>query len=472
MKLTARDKKLLMGLGIFIFIVLFVKFLLLPKLDNITTLNADINTLNNTYATNLVYKTKTESIDSNIKIISEKLADLREIYPPSINSDELLIIMKELVYDSKLEVTSMLFERAKPTNLQSPGTETNATKAQGDIQTNAASSAAENGLQAQQQKDVNNTINNSLANGTTSNILNYLYLWGLKSQQDTNNADAIVIPDGKGYSVNVKIDAQGTNEEIKSFLSSLGELNNRAYCKTSSIAEQSNGQKDASERKLKFLAEIEFYGIMDKGAGEYYMLPDGKWMPIAASGKNNIFEPYSGYTQSVAVDNLTENSSITPEGNTKNKNDIESTGLGIYDFSAVAAPFGGGLAPSVALVCKNPEDKMVYANPVVYGDNKGIENAELFIEVKGGRYYCKFKTDHESYPNKEYSQTFEFIPSGKDLKFVIISSPRSNAEDKAGINISIINNTNKKLIYEIRYEDEKLPRVKIDKTVGSVSVKK
>lgn len=469
MNLTARDKKLLIALGIIVLLVVFIKFLFLPKLNDITTLNADIDTLNNTYAMNMVYKNKAEGIDSDIKILSEKLKDLRAIYPPSINADELLIIFRDIINESELEVTSITFETAKPTNLQpAEKAEAGTTKAEGGTKTNAAAGDAEKQLQEQQQKELNSTINKSLTNGTTSDILNYFYLWGLKSQQAEGNTESVVIPDGKGYSISVKIDAQGTNEQIKAFFSSLSKLKNRAYCKTASIIELSKTQGDASDQKLKLSAEVVLYGIMDKGAGEYYLLPDGKWMPEPAAGKTDIFKAYSGYRVSENGNSgnieATESSNITQD---ENPSDIAE--LGSYDFSVVASAFGGGLAPSVSVYCKNPESSVTYSNPVVYGDNKGTENAEIFIEEKAGKYYCKFRTDHEAYPDKQYNQTFEFVPVGKDLRLVILSSQRGGVEDLAGVNLSIINNTNKNLTYIVKYDDKASPRVKIGKTVGSVN---
>ncbi|HEY5583135.1 MAG TPA: hypothetical protein VIK78_01420 [Ruminiclostridium sp.] len=461
MKFTPRDKKLLIALGIIIFLAVLFKFLFLPKLTNISTLKTDIDTLNSTYATNMAYKAKSENIDSDIKILSKKLVDLRAIYPPSINCDELLIIMRDLTNASKLDITSMTFDGSKPTNLLAlENTDAKATTTT-PAPDAAVASVVGNQALAQPQVDIN-----ALNNGSTADIMNYFYLWGLKSLQDPSSTEAVVIPDGKGYSASVKIDAQGTNEQVKSFLTSLSKLANRAYCKNASIVELSNGQSDAAKQMLKFTAEIEFYGIMDKGAGEYYLLPNGKWMPVAAAGKSNLFEPYSGYTAS-SSSNSESATNLIPKQNENTANNVE---LGNYDFSMVASAFGGGLAPSVSVACKNPESNVTYANPVVYGDNKGIENTELFIEEKAGKYYCKFKTDHESYPDKQYKETFEFVPVGKDLRLVILSSQRSGEEDKAGVNFNIINNTNKNLKYEIKYEDAKAPRVKIGKTVGSVSI--
>lgn len=445
MNLTKRDRKLLTGLGIFIVVVVFVKFLFLPKIASISTLKSEIATLNNTYTMNLTYKAKNANMDSDIKILSEKLKTLRATYPPSINTDELLILLRDIIKDSKIKVASLTFDKPTALALQAEPTAANA---------DASQSASNN---APQLPDVNNLTN--------TNIMNYFYLWGLQGQMNSyfSNAD-ITVPDGKSYSVSVKLDASGTNTEIKEFLSALSKLNNRAYCKKINISADVNSeQEEDSDTKLKVTAEIEFLGIMDKGAGEYYLLKNGKWSPMNSTNKTDIFKPYEGYNADFEDIDMS-----SQEASTAGKTD-EAANLNDYDFSVVAAPYGGGLAPSVSISCYKPESSLIYTSPVVYGDNKEYENAELFIEQKeDGRYYCKFKTDHDAYPDKQYSQTFPFIPSGKDLKVLIYAILRKSDNDKAGINLTIINNSDKTLYYEIKNDDSSKPRVKIVKTTGSV----
>ncbi len=454
MNLTQRDKKLLIGLGVFIFVVVFIKFLLFPKFNNISTLKTDIDSLKNTYNVNLTYKAKTESLDSEIKILSQKLTTLRATYPPSINSDELLIILKKLISDSKLEVNSLSFEKAMPIG--------------GYNEVKAVPAASENGAVQtaadQKQAEVSNSTGVMTANPISS-IQNYFYLWGLLSQQTENEKDEIIIPDGKGYSVGVKLEAKGTNEEIKTFFKGLYKLSNKAICKNISISQLKEKDSDSQDNELKLSAEISFLGIMDKGAGEYLLLKDGYWSPLEGVGKTNIFEEYSGYERDYSEEEF-NNTVISTEEDSDTENIAE------YDFAVTAGAYGGGLAPSVSISCTQPQQKGLYTNPVVYGDSKTFENAELFIEQKSGRYYCKFKTDHEAYPDKQYSTTFEFIPVGKELRLFILSSARKNVEDLAGVNLSIINNTNRKLIYVIRDDDKSAPRVKIDKTTGSVENEK
>lgn len=504
MKITARDKKLLIGLGIFIFVIVFVKFLFLPKLNSINKLNEEIDTLNNTYATNQLHKSKINDIDSDIKILYERLKNVRSVYPPKIDISELIMTMQKINTLAELEITSMTFEDCKPVTYggrsDTASTTTTANTTGSASTTGAADSTGTPASDTTTSTDAANTQSGTQTTATAgtqqitdagniinSKILKYLYLWGLKpvpsvssdantnansnGTSDTNSKEKV--PDGKGYYVTVKIEATGTNDQIKKYLTSISELGTKAYCKTTSIVPVSGQIMEEDEvKKLKFTAEIAFYGIMDQAAGGYYMIPSGDWIPKApANEKTDLFKLYKGYYSSPGSANSLGDLTGGSAASNGDKSDAskEETDVGSYDFAVVASAFGGGLAPSVSVSCKNPGEDSSFSRPVVYGDNKGIENVEIFIEQKNGKYYCKFKTDHEAYPNDKYTQTFEFIPEGNELRLVILSSARMSENDKAGVKIDIINNSSKNLTYTVMYDDTKSPRVKIDKTVGSVN---
>lgn len=454
MKLTERDKKLLIGLGIFIFVVVFAKFIFMPKIADIKVLNQEIEQLNNTYAVNATYKAKAENIDSDIKVLSAKLTDLRSVYPPQIDISELIVTIKNLSKVSKFEFNTIGFDNYKAVDNKEENSDSQAETSSGTETKNNTSNDSNNKLDAQSEA-------NSLA---IAKIEKYFYLWGLKSQSK-NNDDKINVADGKSYSITVKVEGEGTNEQFKAFLTSLNKLGTKAYCNSISITGAASGKSEDTNNKLKLSATITFYGILDRATGGYYLLPDGKWSPIApADNKTNLFKEYSGFNTISSAGSSSGTSDTSIDGN---KNDDESNS-NECDFAVVASAYGGGYAPSVSISCQNPEPNSTLSRPVVYGDSKGIENAEIFIEEKDGRLFCKFKTDYESYPDTEYSKTFEFIPNDKDLKLIILSSKRFSDDDKAGVNLNIINNTKRTFKYVIKYDDEKSPRVKIGKTVGSV----
>ena len=460
MSLTSRDKKLLILLAIVIFLALYIKFLLMPKINSIGEINSQINTLNDTYSVNLTYKNMVNSIESDVKIITQRLNDLRKIYPPNINSEELLVLIKRISDKAGIEVSAINFEPIKVAEMSSSDTPA----ATEQLQTSMPAADVGNQLVAQQSQKVTDALEGKIAY--------YFNMLGLVPAKQSSGA-AIVVPDGAGYCVSVRIVATGTNNQIKKFYDELNKLDNKAYCKEANIEYGGSGLQtdnldkplDAVNFELKLSTTIEFYGIMDSGAGEYYMLPNGKWIPYPAYGTTNIFQPSTefmdGIIDGTAQSKLTNGSSAT--NTTTSAASYEN-----YDFAIVTSSFGGGFTPSVSISCKNVVDRQKYQNPIAYGDNKGVENVELFIEQKNGKFYCKFKTDHESYPDKQYNEVMEFTPNGSELVLSIISADRINKEDTSGVNVNITNNTKLKLVYKVINDNSQSPRVKIGKTVGDV----
>ncbi len=458
MNLTPRDKRLLILLVSVIFLVVYIKFLLLPKVDNINELKTQISDFNTTYAVNMNYKNMVNSIDSEIKIITQRLSDLRNKYPPNIDCDELLVLIKDVSDESGIKLSSLSFS---PIQVVKVNTVTGAS-IQGQLQTTMSAIDSSNQLTESQEQQ-----NQQPQNEMERKIANYYSVLGLVPTK--NSTGSSIVPNGTGYFVPVKLNATGSNSEIKKFFDLLNNLGNKAYLKdvdiqygSGELNEYVDKQLEEIDLKLKLTATIEFYGIMDSGAGEYYLLPNGKWFPSPASGTTNIFQPSLEFMDKIISGNFDE-SQKTNESNMPSTNaELE------YDFSIVASQFGDGFAPSVSVSSKNVVNKQKYQNPIAYGDSKNVENVELFIEQKNGKFYCKFKTDHESYPDDQYKELMEFTPNGRELVLVIIASDRISKEDTAGVNISIVNNTKLKLIYKVINDNNENPRVKIGKTVGDV----
>ncbi len=456
MNLSQRDKKLLILLAIVAFLAIYIKFLFLPKLDSINDLNSQITTLDDAYSVNMNYKAMVNSIDSEIKIITQRLNDLRQIYPPNINCEELLVLIKQVSDDSGINLSSISFTPIQVAKFDND----TGTPSEGQLQTSMPASDLGNQLVEQKSQQVTNTIEDKIAY--------YFNMLGLVPEKNSTGA-AIAIPDGTGYCVAVKLRATGTNSQIKKFFDLLNKLDNKAYCKdvdiqygAGEITENIGKPLDKLDIKLNLTASIEFYGIMDSGAGEYYLLPNGKWFPSPASGTTNIFQPSLEYIIGIATGKYNQSGRVNQSNNSSTNTDLK------YDFSIVSSSFGGGYPPSVSISCNTVVDKQKYQNPIAYGDNEGVEDVELFIEQKNGKFYCKFKTNHESYPDKQYNELMEFIPNDREIVLTIVSAERASKEDTAGVNVSIINNTKLKLKYKVINDNSENPRVKIGKTVGDV----
>ena len=117
--------------------------------------------------------------------------------------------------------------------------------------------------------------------------------------------------------------------------------------------------------------------------------------------------------------------------------------------------------PTVMLALLNPNEELENT-PQVYGDNPKDEQVRIDVTEREGRYFAKFRTEKEIFPDEEYEKEVEFTPKGDDLLLYIVSRNRESEEDGAGVRITINNNTSKKFVVRVLDDDKDNPRVKID----------
>ena len=95
----------------------------------------------------------------------------------------------------------------------------------------------------------------------------------------------------------------------------------------------------------------------------------------------------------------------------------------------------------------------------IYGDNTGNENATIEIQGSNGHYQYRSKTQSISFP-LDYSFS-QFEPkTNSDLFIKIYSDPRLDNNDKSGINLTIINKSDREVQVLSYNDDASRPRVK------------
>lgn len=108
----------------------------------------------------------------------------------------------------------------------------------------------------------------------------------------------------------------------------------------------------------------------------------------------------------------------------------------------------------------------------VYDDKNDITEAELQVTEKEGVFYYKYRAGNSSMPINGSSEGTKFIPNGEDIVFKIFSEARLGTDDKAGIKLKVINNTNKNVNVVIDGDDANNPRVDVSSEGGTVNIKK
>jgi type IV pilus assembly protein PilO len=136
------------------------------------------------------------------------------------------------------------------------------------------------------------------------------------------------------------------------------------------------------------------------------------------------------------------------------------------DFAITLRPISSDV-PTVLVGKVNDKGAGVY----VYADNPNFENVEVQILESGGKLYYRYKTTSDNYP-ANYSEMAAFTSKSTGVVIEVISTKRTGSDDTSGINLTVINKSNKKVSVSIKNDDVSKSRVKISSTSGSVTVKR
>jgi len=147
---------------------------------------------------------------------------------------------------------------------------------------------------------------------------------------------------------------------------------------------------------------------------------------------------------------------------------IIEAGQEASDFVLTVKPITADL-PTVVMGI----DADISAESFVFADNPGIEDVEVRLFMKDGKYLCAYKAGKEHYPS-DYAKGVEipFVNGDQDISLKIFSKARQqNDEDQSGVNLSLYNETDKPFNVSIVNDDLERPRVKIVEQTSNVIIK-
>lgn len=444
MSFSAKDKRLLIFVGVFIAAVLFWRFYLDPQFRSILKLKSELSAGKDKYNLNLEYGEKIKGLDSSLKILNKRLEDLRTEYPPVMNYDEVFMIVTNMAEKSGLTVDGVSFNKISA--FSTP-----------DI-SNDNSYNPEDIVPAQNE----DSLNKDNSSSDTKQISELIEELGLdnNSGKAVRDAGKFSVPDGTGYQLGVNIAANGETTNIKKFLSMVENLKSAVSYKDLQIS-----IKDGSV--LNFNVTLNFFGIADSNAVNYSMPDSSGWKPLEPAGKSDIFKPYEDYTVNTTPEDADDSGWTTAENLNNTLSDLQK-----YDFTMRVVPYSRNMAmPVVSLVARRlAVDGSNTVMPVVYGDSQGEEKVSLYLEEKDGKYFCKFKTDQESFPDETYTKLEEFIPAGININMLIDSTVRKFKNDDSTVLVNITNNTKRDLAVKVTGDDRYKPRVKFRTTDQNVKI--
>lgn len=457
MKISLNDKRVFIVLGLMGLFVVYNNFIYSGQKKDIKKYTASINTYEETSSDYDGLAQRVAGIDTELKIFNEKIKNIRSIFPPEITQDDVLILIKKFSKESGFTINNIAFSEVKEVGRSAVSSSTVATTPATNPPATSQSAkevdAKTSGTKASGVVPTRVTPPKVITNERFLNALDSLGIaYGKALELRSNN---INVEDGKGFTLGINISGTSSNNQLKDFLYKIQNFTNVAAINSVQISSNDDGL-------LTVGLEVEFYGIADKKAAQQAKYFDVKWTPLNPAGKNDIFKPFEGYVKQ---------GNQSSSGDEKVNNGSQNINQQVdYDFSMRVLSFGNNMAPpTVSLLGKSifADDSRM---PIVYGDNRENEKVDLYFETKEGKYYCKFKTDHEAFPDEKYTNLAQFEPSGNDIKMLIDSSKRVSASDNAGVAITITNNSEKNLIIDVVNDDNNRPRVAINKSGNNVII--
>lgn len=234
----------------------------------------------------------------------------------------------------------------------------------------------------------------------------------------------------------VNITFSGTYGNITKFIKAL-EADKRRIMVNAISAVRAQDNRISVSINLSFIAVPKLH----KTDMDYY-----EWLLSNSYGTDNPFAPFSGYTKS-------------PAGPAAPGASPDS------DFFMMVNSIYSDLT-TIVLNKKGEKSAVTH----VYADNPAVENVEFEVVQQGEKYYYHYRTQKDSYP-EQFNQLVEFKPNGTNIVLEIFSTPRNDNEDRSGASITLVNKTRLKLVVKVINDDSKNPRVKFASKSGDILIK-
>lgn len=414
MKVTKREKTLLKILGILIIGVLYFQFIITPKLTRINDLQLKVEE----------YRERVEQIKKDIasenpvnkeyKIVNSKILFATKNIFPEIIQEKIITYIDAIAKKSNLELNSIVF---------------------GDISIEKIDKLEQEDKNSNYKlKDLVKAYNDKKA-----------YLKKDKGEESSKAPDKESPPseaiDSRLERMDVTINYNGSYDNLMKFIKEIEDYNKKIIVDTLSLAKTEGGEM-VGNITLKFYSIPKLYDSDDDK--EYR-----EWDIINKYGKDNPFNPFSGYTANKKSDNGAEKKA--PD----------------YDFIMSVKPISSDL-PTIILGKSKDREMKSY----IYEDNPDFSRVEFQINQEGNKYYFKYKTNSDSYPKSYKGEGIEFKPQRKSINFNIRSYKRNGSQDNSGVDLSLINKSDIELKVHIDNEDNKKPRINIIEKIGDISVSK
>jgi type IV pilus assembly protein PilO len=410
MKVTKREQILIGALLLMLLGYSYYNFIYTNQIRNISELKASRDKYSQKWELGKAKIASKDKTKEQYSTLNTKISKVTDMLFPSIEQEEIIVVLDEMIKESNLQAETLEFSEVSRENTA--------------VDTSKTAKVEDN------SKNVTNEIDKLVSdfNGTTV-------------KDDTSEKTNTDISNVSGaYKMQVTFKFIGSYDELINFIGKVEDYDKKIIINSIYLLDSEGS--DVSGTLI-----LDFYGIPKLNDNYEF-----DWDYKAPSGIGN---PFLGSSTSLQVNNEI----ITNEVENTIAEDVIKN-----DFIMTANPKTSDLH-TVTIEKAKDELKQSY----IYADNEGIELAELYFTKIGNKYFYKYRTVIETYP-ENFNNYIEFVPNEENIILDIFSQVRGLTSDLSGVNIKITNDTDKSVMVNVIDDDKNKPRVNILKENGDISV--
>lgn len=426
MKISKREKLMLLVLGIFALGILYYQFGYTTLVKKVEEKTAQRNEIEEKYNKAMNTINSMESQKSKVKILNAKINDEAAPFYPTISQEHIILEIDKLIEDSGLE-GGMTFETVEVTGVESLKKSEND---KGLIESSLQDEADKYKFKYGESKD-NSNITSEKSNSGDSNKSDQSSTSSDNSNTSKSKKDSKSDEQNTVTQLKLNVDFNGSYENVVKFLKAIGEYDKKIPVCTINMSTK-------SLEEVKGSVNMIIYSIpkINDEINEYL-----KWDLNNTYGKSQPFNVDSAVGTGI-----------------KSNTDVS-------DFMVSVKSISSDL-PTVMMGEANDELRTTYA----YADGNNEQNAEIVLTKQEDRYYYKYKTSNDKIPENYNDLGNEFILNSENIVLNVLSESRVTSNDKSGLKLKIINNTDKLVMVDVSNDDTSNPRVSIDGDSKNISV--
>lgn len=402
MKLSKREKKLIFILILVVIVFLVYKFLPYDKIFKLAQLEVGYDQIKSTYDTmsrNILMKS---DFEEDLKVLTNEINDTNML--TDIKQENIIVFLNSYLTNSNIDTSAISFSEVTPVAY-------NATIDDVNSKVKSSLELMMDQINGNGQANATNDSNEN-KNTQASSEADVLLENGVKRQTDLSTVNQI--------SVNITFESS-----YKNMLSFIDAIQNNPI--NISITNINTVTKEGDI--IQGIITLNFYEL-PKLDGYVEENKEWIWEDLIESGKINPFQTDGGTYVS----------------------NSESSEEDTFDFYVSLKPETSDL-PTIIVGKAEDKNRTTY----VYADSNVIENIEFQFKKEDSKYYYKYSTKDEKYPND--GTWMSFTPVGSGIKIKIYSSQRNSKTDSAGANIAVTNTSGLNIRFEIEDDDKTNPRV-------------